>query len=263
MIFEHPQDQNSHFACFKTNASHSLGMKIKKSLLASAIAVCVLASSSGAIQASNETYSYPITSADPVTTTTFPRTTAAKTFAWSSQTVIVGTKLKLSKIVSVKVKGKSNYRVSGVCSLRKGVLSFNRTGKCRVSVSVTAKGTKKIMRSSKLFTVKAEQFSVPQMKLTGTPEEQLNQVVAATAKLAAISDLKGFSSREWNDGYGRLNDSLVSYGIRVRWDPNDEGLDIYQITMGGQSACFVSEYVDYTSMNKYLKPHTCSPLDTY
>jgi hypothetical protein len=156
MIFEHPQDQNSHFACFKTNASHSLGMKIKKSLLASAIAVCVLASSSGAIQASNETYSYPITSADPVTTTTFPRTTAAKTFAWSSQTVIVGTKLKLSKIVSVKVKGKSNYRVSGVCSLRKGVLSFNRTGKCRISVSVKLKSTGKVLRSSKVIMVQAK-----------------------------------------------------------------------------------------------------------
>jgi hypothetical protein len=130
-------------------------MKIKKSLLASAIAVCVLASSSGAIQASNETYSYPITSADPVTTTTFPRTTAAKTFAWSSQTVIVGTKLKLSKIVSVKVKGKSNYRVSGVCSLRKGVLSFNRTGKCRISVSVKLKSIGKVLHSSKILMVKA------------------------------------------------------------------------------------------------------------
>ena len=131
-------------------------MKIKKSLLATAIVMCVAASSPMALQASNTPRLYPTPAADPVSTTTVPRTTATKTFVWSSQTVTAGSKLKLSKIVSVKVKGKSNYRVSGVCSLRKGVLSFNRTGKCRVSVSVKLKSTGKVLRSSKVLMVKAK-----------------------------------------------------------------------------------------------------------
>ena len=163
--------------------------------------------------------------------------------------------------MSSKIKGTRAYRATGACALRKGVLSFKRAGECRVSVSVTSKGKKKITRSSKLFMVQWKEFSVPQMKLTGTPEEQFNQVVAATEKVAAISASKGLSSRESNDSFGRLNDSLVSYGIKVKWDPNDEGRNIYQITMGGQSTCFLWETVPGTFNEGDLQPHTCSPLD--
>jgi|688.fasta_scaffold60359_4 hypothetical protein len=131
-------------------------MKIKKSLLAAAVVMCVFASGPGALQASSTPRLYPTPSADPVSTTTVPRTTATKTFIWSSQTVTAGSKLKLSNIVSVKVKGKSNYRVSGACSLRKGVLSFNRTGKCRISVSVKLKSNGKVLHSSKVMMVKAK-----------------------------------------------------------------------------------------------------------
>ena len=187
---------------------------------------------------------------------------SSKPFTWSQRTLTVGATLKASKLVSSKIKGTHTYRAKGACSLRKGVLSFKRTGKCRVTVSVTSKGTKKVTRSSKLFTVKSKQSLVPQMQLTGTPEEQLSQVVAATAKVAAISDSKGLSSRESNDSFGRLNDSLVSYGIRVKWDPNDEGRNIYQITMGGQSTCFLWSYGYSASDSRSLQPHTCSPLDT-
>jgi hypothetical protein len=131
-------------------------MKIKKSLLAAAVVMCVFVSGPGALQASSTPRLYPTPSADPVSTTTVLRTTATKTFIWSSQTVTAGSKLKLSKIVSVKVKGKSNYHVSGVCSLRKGVLSFKRVGKCRVSVSVKLKSNGKVLRSSKVLMVKAK-----------------------------------------------------------------------------------------------------------
>jgi len=95
---------------------------------------------------------------------------------------------------------------------------------------------------------------VPQMQLTGTPEEQLSQVVAATEKVAAFP----LSSREHNDSFGRLNESLVSYGIQVTWDPNGTGRHIYQISMGGQSACFLWETVPGTSNEGSLKPHSCS-----
>ncbi len=81
---------------------------------------------------------------------------SSKRFTWSQRTLTVGATLKASKLVSSKIKGTRTYRATGVCSLRKGVLRFTRSGKCRVSVSVTAKGTTKIMRSSKWFTVKAK-----------------------------------------------------------------------------------------------------------
>jgi hypothetical protein len=95
---------------------------------------------------------------------------------------------------------------------------------------------------------------VPQMQLTGTPEEQLSQVVAATEKVAVFP----LSSSQWASARRQLNDSLVSYGIKVKWDPNGEGLDIYQISMGGQSACFLWETVPGTSNEGSLKPHSCS-----
>ena len=81
---------------------------------------------------------------------------SSKNFTWSLRTLTVGATLKASKLVSSKIKGTRAYRATGACSLRKGVLSFKRVGKCRVTVSVTSKGTKKITRSSKLFTVKAK-----------------------------------------------------------------------------------------------------------
>ena len=143
-------------ACRGYRVSHTLGMKIKKSLIASVVALCVVAPSSGALQASSTPLLYPTPSADFVTTTTVPRTTAAKTFVWSSQAVAAGSKLKLSKVVSVKVRGTSSYRSSGTCSLRKGVLSFNRVGKCRVSVSVKLTSTGKVLRSSKVIMVLAK-----------------------------------------------------------------------------------------------------------
>ena len=143
-------------------------MNIKKLLLTTAIVMCVVASSPVAIQASSTPGLYPTPSADPVTTTTTPRTTVTKTFVWSGKAVTAGSKLKLSKVVLVKVKGKSSYRVSGICSLRKGVLSFNRVGKCRVSVSTKLKSTGKVLRSSKVFTA-TTQAPTPPPSTSGMP----------------------------------------------------------------------------------------------
>ncbi len=232
-------------------------MNIKKSLLASVLAFCVVASHPGVLLASSAPQVDPTPSVDSgatttTSTTTIPRTTTTRIFVWSNRTVTAGSKLKLSNVVSVKAKGTRAYRASGACSVRKGVLSFKRVGKCRVSVSVTATGTTKIMRSSKLFTVRAKQFSVPQMKLTGTPEEQTDQVVVAAEKVAAISDFK-----KWSVALHQLNLSLVSYGVKVVWDPNDVGRNIYQISMDGQRACFLWETVPGT-LDKYLKLHSCA-----
>jgi hypothetical protein len=102
--------------------------------------------------------------------------------------------------------------------------------------------------------VKAKQFSVPQMKLTGTPQEQANQVVAATENVAEISNFK-----KWSVALHQLNLSLVSYGVKVVWDPNEVGSYIYQISMGDQRACFLwTEVNPNVSDEMYLKPHTCA-----
>lgn len=144
-------------------------MNIKKSLLTSAIALCVIATSSGALHASSKPHLYPTPAAGPVATTTAPSATTVKSFVWSNQTVTVGTKLKLSKIVTVKVKGKSNYRATGTCSLRKGVLVFKRVGKCRVSVSLKLQNSTKVLRSSKVFSVKPEN-AVAATPASGMPD---------------------------------------------------------------------------------------------
>ena len=95
---------------------------------------------------------------------------SSKPFTWSQRTLTVGATLKASKLVSSKIKGTRAYRATGACSLRKGVLRFTRTGKCRVTVSVTSKGTKKITRSSKLFTVKAKtKVAIPAASSMPTP----------------------------------------------------------------------------------------------
>ena len=96
------------------------------------------------------------TSTSKTSTIVVSPSVSSEPFAWSQQTLTAGTTLEASKLVSSKIKGTSTYRASGACSLRKGVLSFNRVGNCRVSVSVKLKNSTKVLRSSKLFTVKAK-----------------------------------------------------------------------------------------------------------
>ena len=94
---------------------------------------------------------------------------SGSTFVWSQVSPIVGAKLKVSEVVSSSRKGTRAYRASGACSLRKGVLSFNRTGKCRISVSVKLKSNGKVLRSSKVVTVKAK-TAAPNPATAGMPD---------------------------------------------------------------------------------------------
>ena len=94
---------------------------------------------------------------------------SGSTFVWSQVSPIVGAKLKVSEVVSSSRKGTPTYRASGVCSLRKGVLSFNRAGKCRVSVSMKLNSTGKVLRSSKVFTV-TTQAPTPPPLTSGMPD---------------------------------------------------------------------------------------------
>ena len=71
---------------------------------------------------------------------------------------------------------------------------------------------------------------VPQMQLTGTPQEQANQVVAALAEVAAVEEYGVWVLRLQN-----LRQSVASYGITIAADP---GNGVYKISMSGQTACF-------------------------
>ena len=68
------------------------------------------------------------------------------------------------------------------------------------------------------------------MQLTGTPQEQANQVVAALAKVAAVEEYGIWVVRLQN-----LRQSVASYGITIAADP---GNGVYKISMSGQTACF-------------------------
>ena len=68
------------------------------------------------------------------------------------------------------------------------------------------------------------------MQLTGTPQEQANQLVAELAKVAAVDEYGVWVVRLQN-----LRQSVASYGITIAADP---GSDVYKISMSGQTACF-------------------------
>jgi hypothetical protein len=131
---------------------------INKSLFVTVFALCVIALVPGYSQASSTSRLFPNKSADPVATSTTVAapTVSVKSFTWSNRTLSAGSSLKVSKLVSSKAKGLRTYRATGVCSLRNNVLSFNRSGKCRVTVSVQPKKGSKVSRSSKVLNVKAK-----------------------------------------------------------------------------------------------------------
>lgn len=92
---------------------------------------------------------------------------------------------------------------------------------------------------------------VPQTQLTGTPQEQANQVVAALAKVAAIQDYGTRTLKLYS-----LKQSVSSYGITISEDP---GTRLYTISAGGQTACFLWDYVDIANSDaEGLVRHACS-----
>ena len=98
---------------------------------------------------------------------------------------------------------------------------------------------------------KATPTTYPQLQLTGTPEEQLTQVVAATAKVAMAAK-DGYGA--WSNQMYQLKKSVTSYGITIEADP---GTQIYTISMGGQRACYIWTYKNTVSNDKHLAPRSC------
>ena len=193
-----------------------------------------------------------IKSSPPTSTTTVAApTVSVKPFTWSNRTLNAGTTLKISKLVSTKVKGTRTYRATGACTLRSNVVSFKREGKCRVSISVQLRKGAKVSRASKALVVYAKKPSYLEPKLAGTPEEQTNQVLPAIAK---INDLDGYGP--WVIALYKLKDSVAPYGMTIWADP---GSGIFKISVGGLTSCFRPDYnnIDIDE-HEVLAPYSCS-----
>ena len=91
---------------------------------------------------------------------------------------------------------------------------------------------------------------VPQMQLTGSPQEQENQVVAALAKVAAVEEY-GI----WVVKLHNLRQSVASYGITIAADP---GTDVYKISRSGQTACFEWTPQGGAVITWYMQAISCS-----
>ena len=176
---------------------------------------------------------------------------SGSTFVWSQVSPIVGAKLKVSEVVSSSRKGTPTYRASGVCSLRKGVLSFNRAGKCRVSVSMKLNSTGKVLRSSKVFTVTTQAPTPPPLTsgmpdpigcvkasshpLTGQPfpssspgyYELLTGWTCDSNTLDARPLLEYFKSQGWTNkstSMGDLTADLYKGSSRASYSPHYDGM---------------------------------------
>ena len=193
-----------------------------------------------------------IMSSPPTSTTTVASpTVSVKPFTWSNRTLNAGTTLKISKLVSTKVKGTRTYRATGACSLRNNVVSFKRAGKCRLSISVQLKKGAKVVRASKALVVNAKKPSYLEPKLSGTPEEQMNQVLPIFIKLDALN---GYG--EWALAFYKLKTSVAPYGMTIK---PYLGFGIYEITVGGLKSCFLNDEAnDHQHPGIIMIPYSCS-----
>jgi len=94
------------------------------------------------------------------------------------------------------------------------------------SIAATTKSPATTIAKKKTTTT----TQVTQMQLTGSPQEQANQVVAALAKVAAVEEYG-----VWVVQLQKLRQSVASDGITIAADP---GSDVYKISRSGQTACF-------------------------
>ena len=188
----------------------------------------------------------------PTSTTTFVAPTVpVGPFTWTTRTLTAGTTLKISKLVSTKVKGTRTYRATGACSLRDNVVSFKRVGKCRVLISVQLKKGAKVSRASKALVVYAKKPSYLEPKLSGTPEEQTNQVLPALIK---IDDIRGYGP--YVMALHKLETSVASYGMTIK---PYLGMGIYQVTVGGLTSCFLKDEInDWMHPGIVMMPYSCT-----
>jgi hypothetical protein len=68
------------------------------------------------------------------------------------------------------------------------------------------------------------------------------QVISPLAKVANyVQDFK-----TWSTKLSQIQASVASYGMTIVWDPAKKGMDVYQISVGGASACYLWTWADPT-----------------
>lgn len=83
---------------------------------------------------------------------------------------------------------------------------------------------------------------VAQLPLSGSPQEMTQQVLSPLAKVANyVQDFK-----TWSTKLSQIQASVKSYGMTIVWDPAKKGMDVYQISVGGSSACYLWTWADPT-----------------
>lgn len=98
---------------------------------------------------------------------------------------------------------------------------------------------------------------VAQLPLSGSPQEMTQQVISPLAKVANyVQDFK-----TWSTKLSQIQASVKSYGMTIVWDPAKKGRDVYQISVGGSSACYLWDLAnpaDYADYSYKFYPTSCS-----
>ena len=83
--------------------------------------------------------------------------------------------------------------------------------------------------------------TVAQLPLSGSPLEMTQQVLSPLGQVADNNDFK-----TWSTKLSQIQASVASYGMTIVWDPAKKGMDVYQISVGGSSACYLRTWADPT-----------------
>ena len=83
--------------------------------------------------------------------------------------------------------------------------------------------------------------TVAQLPLSGSPQQMTQQVLSPLGQVADINDFK-----TWSTKLSQIQASVKSYGMTIVWDPAKKGMDVYQISVGGASACYLRTWADPT-----------------
>jgi len=67
--------------------------------------------------------------------------------------------------------------------------------------------------------------------------------------------------KTWSTKLSQIQASVKSYGMTIVWDPAKKGRDVYQISVGGSSSCYLWDLAnpaDYADYSYKFYPTSCS-----
>ena len=155
-------------------------------------------------------------------------------FLWSPQKLEAVSGLRISELVTSKLKGKIQVQGKGACAVKGIWLYAYREGKCIVSASLKTPGTKTTKKGTKTYLVAAS--TVPAL-VAGMPALK-NGVSLSTHPVIARSKMKGLTypaGPNWINGY-------LSYAYQAYWSSLDPGIEGQYRSVDG---CDIKPWVSY------------------